>query len=322
MTLLCCARCQYSTNRRLNFERHIRSNRHIVNTRRLPLITIETKQSTSKTKTVVPERLEPQVLACKYCDKTFHWPSGLSRHIKYYCKHNKDEDLKELVRLLNKQNDDLKKDKEYLSRQIDLLSKKLKIQNVSYQNNCYGNQNNGIQNNINILNHTDTSYDFLTDKDYIKCIKTCNYCVKSLIEKVHFNKEHPENMNIYISSMKTDYLMVYKDGIWNIVDRASHIDNLYDMNECQLETWYDEYKYKKPDLIESFERYLHNREDNEIINRVKKDILYLLYNKKNMVLKHHKEATEIEYPEDGMMNHVVHHDTNMIGSHNDIYLKV
>ena len=145
--------------------------------------------------------------------------------------------------------------------------------------------------------------------------------------KSHFNKEHPENMNIYISSL-TDYLMVYKDGIWNIVDRSSHIDNLYDINECQLETWYDEYKHKKPGLIQSFERYLHNREDNETINRVKKDILYLLYNKKNMVLQHHKETTDLEAiePDDSMeyqvnsMNHVVH--DNMIGSNNDIYLKV
>ena len=79
----------------------MRSNRHIVNTRLLPLITIQQTQPTSITKTDGSEKLQPQ-LACKYCDKTFHWPSGLSRHIKYYCKHNKDEDLKELVRLLNK----------------------------------------------------------------------------------------------------------------------------------------------------------------------------------------------------------------------------
>ena len=118
----------------------------------------------------------------------------------------------------------------------------------------------------------------MTDLDYIKCIRTCNHSVKNLIEKVHFNEEHPENMNIYISSIKTDYLMLYKDGNWNIVDRSSHIDTLYDMNEIHLESWYEEYQYKSQ-LIKSFERYLHNREDNEIINNVKKEIIrYFIIN--------------------------------------------
>ena len=77
--------------------------------------------------------------------------------------------------------------------------------------------------------------------------------------------------------------MLYKDGNWNIVDRSSHIDTLYDMNEIHLESWYEEYQYKNPQLIKSFERYLHNREDNEIINNVKKEIIRLLYNKRKLV---------------------------------------
>ena len=91
-----------------------------------------------------------------------------------------------------------------MQKQIEKLSNKLQIQNI----------NNGTINNntfnIQLLNHTDTDYSHLTETDYIKCIKDCNQCVKTLIEKVHFNKDKPENMNIYLSNIKGNYLMVYK----------------------------------------------------------------------------------------------------------------
>ena len=45
-----------------------------------------------------------KIFQCKYCDKIFKYSQGLSKHIKYTCKKNNDEDIKELVRLLNEQN--------------------------------------------------------------------------------------------------------------------------------------------------------------------------------------------------------------------------
>ena len=46
--------------------------------------------------------------------------------------------------------------------------------------------------NFQLLNYKDTNYDVLSEREYVKCIKSCNHCVKNLIEKVHFNKKHPE----------------------------------------------------------------------------------------------------------------------------------
>ena len=40
---------------------------------------------------------------CKYCKKNFTTKQSMYRHIKYTCKKNEDEDLKELVKLLNEQ---------------------------------------------------------------------------------------------------------------------------------------------------------------------------------------------------------------------------
>ena len=91
------------------------------------------------------------------------------------------------------------------------------------------NSNNTI--NIQLLNHKDTDYSHLTPKDYLMCINNCNYCVKTLIEKVHFNPDKPENMNIFLSNIKGKYIMIYKDNEWQIQDKKEKIDDLYDSND-------------------------------------------------------------------------------------------
>lgn len=290
-----CECCQFSTKLKANYTRHISSIKHKT--------ACNTKTTSINNKIIVPSHCDLDLSVssdkykCKYCDKIFEYRQSLSKHIKYHCKKNKDEDLKEFVRLLNKKVELLESNNENLCKQLNYLSKKLQIQNIGNQQNNVLNMNGDITNNvqnINILNHKDTNYDYLTDKDFIECIRSCNYCVKNLIEKVHFDENHPENMNIYISSMKTDYLMLYKDGAWNIVDRNYHIDSLYSRNEIELDNWYDEYKDKYPQIIQKFERYLHNRENNETINMVKKDILRMLYNKRKIVINNHNNNIDGE----------------------------
>ena len=242
---------------------------------------------------VIQNKSDENKHRCKYCDKTYKYRSGLSKHIKYTCKKNADEDFQELARLLNEKDKQLTiKDKqmdkqlalrdkkmEMMQKQIDKLTSKLQIQNINQ--GLIHNGNNTI--NIQLLNHQDTDYSHLTPKDYITCIKDCNKCVKSLIEKVHFNVNKPENMNIYLSNIKGKYLMIYKDNAWQIQDKKSQVDELYDNNEFVLETWYDEYKEKHPDIIASFQRYLQNHDEDETLNNIKEEILVMLYNKRKMI---------------------------------------
>ena len=71
--------------------------------------------------------------------------------------------------------------------------------------------------------------------------------------------------------------MLYKNNKWQIMNRKSQIDDLYDYNEVLLENWYDEYKDKYPEMIRSFERYLKNKDDDNLLNGVKDEILLMLY---------------------------------------------
>ena len=279
-----CKCCNFSTKLKSNYTRHLKTKKHknvIQSYPKLSKCYPNVIQSYPNNELVSEKQHR-----CKYCDKTYKYRSGLSKHIKYTCQKNKDEDFQELARLLNEKERQLvlKESKmeiemKKMQKQIDKLTSKLQIQNINQ--GFVQNGNNVI--NIQLLNHKDTDYSHLTANDYINCIADCNKCVKTLIEKVHFNSNKPENMNIYLSNIKGKYLMIYKDNTWQIQDKKTQIDDLYDSNEFVLETWYDEYKEKYPSIIASFQKYLQNRDENEVLNGIKEEIIVMLYNKRRMV---------------------------------------
>ncbi len=284
MPLYHCVCCDFATYIKTHYRTHLKTKKHIVNQEKHSVLSINnTKESNSN---AVCIKSENKIYNCKYCNKRYKYSQGLSKHIKYTCKKSNDEDLKELARLLNETKEEMteiikSKDCQLdkMQRQIDKLKNKLQIKpivngDIINHNTIY---------NIQLLNYGSTDYSHLTEKDYINCINDCNRCVMTLIERVHFNTNKPENMNIYISSIKGNYIMVYKDNAWQIQNKKEQINDLYDYNEVILENWYDEYKEKHPDIIQSFQRYLKNRDDNSVINEVKHEILKMLYNNRRMV---------------------------------------
>jgi hypothetical protein len=140
-----------------------------------------------------------------------------------------------------------------------------------------------IQNNITLLAYEKTDTSHLTDDDYKKCIKKVNFCVKNLIEKIHFNPNKPENMNIYISNMKDKYLMVYDGTNWNLANKNDQLEKLYDDKEIMLEEWLE--TNKDTEMKDKFLRYLNNKETDECINMIKEEIKLMMYNKKQICLK-------------------------------------
>jgi len=276
-----CKCCKYSTHIKTHYYKHLMTKKHKK--------ALKAANSNKNLNEILEPSSERQ--PCHYCSKMFTTKQAMYRHIKYSCKKNNDEDLKELARLLNekdKQINELISNKdnqlEKMQKQIEKLVNKLQIQNINNgtitNNNVY---------NIQILDYNNTDYSHLTESDYVNCIADVNYCVKTLIEKVHFNENKSENMNIYISSIKGSYVMIYKNNAWRIQDKKEQVDDLYEYNEIMLTNWYQEYKEKYPQIIQSFKNYLRNQEDNDIINEVKKEILLMLYNNRGLVLKNNKK---------------------------------
>ena len=275
-----CECCKYSTDKRFNYDKHLLSKKHKVveaNGKKHQIVKNDNKNehldNIPTTKVAEKEEID---FACKYCDKRFSFRQSMNRHIKYTCTKNKDEDLKELVRLMNiqmeQQKQEFNKKIETQAKQIEKLMGKLEVGNTF---------NTAIVNNIQLLGYRQTDVSHLTDQDYRSCIKRVNHCVKSMIEKVHFNPLKPENMNIYISNIKEKYIMVYDGANWNLANKKDELDRLYEEKEMMLEEWLD----SNPDeeLKKKFMKYLDNKDNDECLNRIKEEIKLMMYNKQNML---------------------------------------
>jgi len=281
-----CDLCGYSTDKKSNLDKHTLTNRHIDKVYATKCIQkpIE-NQSLSQLKDNLSVAETPIRFPCEYCGKNFTFKQAMYKHIKYVCKKNKDEDLKELVRLLNSRIKERDRTNDMKDKLILGLTKKIEKLMGKLEISGSFNTTNNIQ-NIQLLPYRDTDVSHLTEKDYRECFNHRNHCVKHMIEKVHFNPSKPENMNIHISNMKDKYIMIYDGFQWNIADRKREIDYLYDEKEMMLEEWLE----SNPDKVlrDKFMKYLNNKEDDECVNQIKEEIKMMLYNKQSV----YKQLTE------------------------------
>ena len=275
----CCECCNYITNKRFNYEKHLSSKKHLLleeSSKKLAKVShplVEISHSLAK---VSPLVAESKSFKCKYCDQSYRHKSSLSKHVKYSCTKNKDEDLTELVRLLNQQ---LEQQKQEFTKKIDAQSKQ--IEKLMGKLEIHGSFNTTNIQNIHLLAYRSTDVSHLTDQDYRSCIKKVNHCVRNMIEKVHFNPSKPENMNIYISNIKDKYIMVYDGSNWTLANKKDEIDRLYEEKEMMLEEWLETNPEKE--LKDKFMKYLNNKESDECLNRIKEEIKLMLYNNQKML---------------------------------------
>ena len=259
-----CECCNFSTLLKSNFTNHLKTNKHIGNSQHKV-----NKKSTFSQHLDNPK--STSLIECKYCERKFKFKQSMYRHIKYSCIKNKTEDLTELVRLLNNQLENQKNQLQTQSKQIEKLMGKLEI-NSSFNNNTI--------NNITLLNYKDTDVSHLTDDDYKKCIKKVCFCVMGLIEKVHFNPEKPENMNVYISNIKDKYMMIYQNNKWTLANK-NELDKLYDDKEYMIDKWIEE--NKDPEMSKFFNRYLDLKKDDKTMQMITDEIKLLMFNNKNLI---------------------------------------
>mgnify|MGYP001998723692 CR=1 FL=1 len=276
MTVYTCECCNFTTNNKTKYKRHLDTKKHQY-----------MFKSYEKTKSEEEER------TCKYCMKCFKYKQGLYRHMKYYCKKNDDEDLKELVRLMNEQlaqkSKELEeeknkyfKEKERNSKMIKKLADKLQINLV-------------VNNHIRLLNYKDTDLSHLTTTDYIKAINCVNYAIPSMVKMIHFNPNKPENMNIYIPNIKDKYVVLFKENTWQIQPRNKGVENLMDDKYNILREWYDENmrevseeQYER--LKSNFERFDANIENENVRKNIMNEITMFLYNQRNLIIKNSEDC--------------------------------
>lgn len=275
-----CKSCNYFAKQKSNYERHLKTKKH-------KLSTFCQQKSENSQHFVNNCQHLVNNFHCKYCLKSFTTRQSMYRHIKYACKRNKDEDFKELVKLMNEklkeQNsmiESMETQIEKRDKQIIRLSQKLQINHI--QNIQHNTNNNNIHLHLNSYKNTDLSV--FNDEDFLECLKKYKNCVVKAIEKIHLNPDHPQNMNLYISNIKENYIMMYDDGKWILKDRNKELKRIYEDKEEFLDEWVEAKKKIDPNIIEMFNRYLEMKDKNEsLIKDLLKDVKMMIYNNKEKI---------------------------------------
>jgi len=187
-----CKDCYCGFNKLHHYKFHLESKKH------------KTRVSTENTKLHI----------CSICQKNFSHSSSLYRH-RVKCKDNpvKDTpkvDLETEIKELRKKIEDLEKNKNNTTKieKQNNTTNNIETQNNIININCFGNEN----------------MDYITDKVILHCMSKIYGSIPLLIEKIHFDPEHPENNNIQIPNKKLPHAKIMNGKReWEIVQRKEAI---------------------------------------------------------------------------------------------------
>jgi len=218
---------------------------------------------------------------CSFCGKVFTRKDNLDRHLANRCKGKteKNSEKSTLEQLLIKMS---LMEKELIELRNDKNNK------INIKNNINTNSNN-INNNqydIKIMAFgKENLYDRIDDEAAKKYIAKGYQSVISLIDYVHFNEDHPELQNVYVSNQRANIAKVFNGTHWEDRPQEEVVDQLFDDKQCFL---LDAYKEVKNTLAPSaqikFERF-KNETDDEIIAGLKREIRLHLYNKRDIPMR-------------------------------------
>ena len=274
-----CSRCNYITNDKNNFRRHlnrkfpckelyskepifsIKEKYRLLNKNNPNVVLLSSQMSSSdddeKPKDVVllsSQNDKDVVLLssqkglqsfkkkekCDFCSKEFSNRQNKHRHMKRSCKVKKEQAMVKYE----------KSELEELKKEIEELKKEKTTITNNNMTNSHNTQN--TQNNITINNFGKENIDYITYKDIKKHLSYGPYgAIRRLIQLVHYNKKHPENHNIAITNKKSKYGSVKKDDVWQLVSIKDMLNNLI---ETKFEMITEAYHSNIKDELDGFKQ--------------------------------------------------------------------
>ena len=139
-----------------------------------------------------------------------------------------------------------------------------------------------IHNNITIQYFGKESLDHVTQKDHLDAICRIYNSIPAIIEKIHFNPDHPENLNIKIPNLKMPYAIVMsEDKNWTTVDRNGAIESMMDKGYYIMDETFMIKGHTLSDQIQThFKGFQEKYEagDKEMLKNIKKKVELLVIN--------------------------------------------
>lgn len=206
---------------------------------------------------------------CKYCNKYYATLNTLDRHIKNSCPVKKAFDSH---------------DEDVILQAID--NSRQHVANITTNNIINNNINNitnnntvNVQNNITILPFGKEDISFITKEQWISIMDKGLNCMASFIKLLSFNKNQPQNHNMYCSDIRSPYVRIYDGDLWKLFLYDDVYMDLVNKKSDLLMEKFNEYKdVMNPPTIKRFTLFSDGIENIDQNIGLQRDLKLLLYN--------------------------------------------
>uniref|UniRef100_A0A6C0CLU0 C2H2-type domain-containing protein n=1 Tax=viral metagenome TaxID=1070528 RepID=A0A6C0CLU0_9ZZZZ len=207
--------------------------------------------------------------------------------------YKKDQEMREILDKKDKEMDEFRKqgskEMDELRKQVEMLIETRNTTNNSNNTNHIQTQNN-IENQYIVVNSFgNENIEHLTEQIICQLIKTSPFtCVPQLIEKIHFDPEHPENHNIKITNKKMNYAEIVKNNKWVTANKKKVIDDVIQKSYIILDETYtdnkDSISERRQERFDNFQNKFENK-DETLHRNIKNDVDLLVINGTNELHK-------------------------------------
>ncbi len=154
---------------------------------------------------------EKPVYLCIHCHLVFNRKDNLKRHTEKFCKVKKleKEEHDKKIELLLKENDDIKKQLNSLTKEIEKQKERAITQNIN-KGNIINNNNNIIIPQIKLADFGTEDFDKIDPKKILKVLELSG--VHSLIgclNNIHNNDDLPQYKNVFITDKSRDKALIW-----------------------------------------------------------------------------------------------------------------
>ena len=182
----------------------------------------------------VQKKNKKKIFTCEFCEKTFSRNDNLQRHLKNRCKSRNDEDT---------EIEKLKKKIEELSKTNENLEKRSTI---------------NINNNIQLNPFGKENLEYIKEELLRNAIKVPHFGLPNLIRLIHFNKDHPENMNVKQRNKKKPMVDVYNGKEWITMDKNDTIHNMVASKKELMDNYFDKFQEFDDYSKNNYERFSYS----------------------------------------------------------------
>ena len=296
-----CYTCKCSFTRKQHYERHLTSHKHVKNTIsakknqnhvclqcNIPFKTEKSLQSHFSTKRHLSKinNISPEEFVYCSCGNSYSCRQSLYAHRKSCTvkdiTSSVTEQIEQLQNTVIEERKQHQLERDELRAQIALLLDKYSTGNTT---NSHNNSHNKIENQnitININAFGNENLEYIDDKAITECISRVYKSIPSLLEKIHFDPEHPENHNIKITNKKLPYASVMGNNKkWKTVDRKDAIETMvvngYNILDEKYTDNKDNLPLRKQHNFEGFQNKFES-DDKELMKQLKTEVDMMILN--------------------------------------------